>query len=99
VSGSRLRRLARRAGFSLRGLVAARRLYLAWLNHVWGGISMNMIATKPGRYVGRHEGMRVAERLLRTLAAGARQPRDRARGLAAPRLPRTPEQAAQRRPG
>jgi uncharacterized protein len=72
----------------------ARRAYLAWLNLVWGGVSMNMIATKPRRYVGRHEGVGVAERALRTVAAGLRQPIDRMRGRAPARLPRTPEQAA-----
>ena len=35
-----------------------------------GGVSMNMIATKPSRYVGRHDGMTVGERLLRSAAAG-----------------------------
>ncbi len=57
----------------------ARRLYLAWLNNVWGGVSMNMIATKPRRYVGRHEKMATPERLLRSLAAGLREPIDRRR--------------------
>jgi SAM-dependent methyltransferase len=92
----RLRALARRVAFSLRRSALARRLYLAWLNQVWGGVSMNMIATKPRRYVGRHEGIGLAERLLRTAAAGARQPRDRALGRASARLPRTPEQASAR---
>jgi SAM-dependent methyltransferase/uncharacterized protein YbaR (Trm112 family) len=84
----------RRLGFSLRRFGVARRMYLAWLNHVWGGVSMNMIATKPRRYVGRHEEMRAGERALRTFAAGARQPIDRLRRRAPARLPRTPEQAA-----
>jgi SAM-dependent methyltransferase len=70
----------------------ARRLYLSWLNNVWGGVSLSMIATKPQRYVGRHEGMGTPERLLRSVLAGARLPIDRMRGLAPPRLPRTPEQ-------
>jgi SAM-dependent methyltransferase len=80
-------------GFSLRRFSLFRRLYLSWLNQVWGGVSMNMVATKPHRYVGRHEGMATAERVIRTIAAGLRAPFDRARGLAPPRLPRTPEQA------
>jgi len=84
-----------RCGFALRRLPLARRLYLAWLNQVWGGVSMNMIATKPRRYVGRHERMSTAERLLRTLAGGVREPIDRSRGSAPARLPRTPEQAAE----
>ncbi len=83
-----------RAAFSLRRVGVFRRLYLAWLDHVWGGVSMNMIATKPRRYVGRHERMGTAQRLLRTLAAGLREPLDRRRGRAPARLPRTPEQAA-----
>lgn len=84
----------RRLCFSLRRHAIARRLYLAWLNHVQGGVSMNMIATKPARYVGRHEGVWVGERALRTIAAGARLPLDRRRRRAPARLPRTPEQAA-----
>jgi SAM-dependent methyltransferase/uncharacterized protein YbaR (Trm112 family) len=79
--------------FRLRRLGIARRGYLAWLNHVWGGVSMNMIATKPRRYVGRHERMPAGERMLRSLLAGMREPLDRVRGRAPARLPRTPEQA------
>ena len=52
---SRLKAIALKLGFSLHKNPLARRAYLAWLNHVWGGVSMNMIATKPKRYVGRHE--------------------------------------------
>ncbi len=87
--------LATRRAFPLRRLPLVRRVYLAWLNQVWGGVSMNMIATKPLRYVGRHEQMNTLERLLRSLAAGLRQPIDRRRGRAPARLPRTPEQAAE----
>jgi SAM-dependent methyltransferase len=87
--------LLRRVGFALRHVGIVRRLYLAWLNQVEGGVSLNMIATKPSRYVGRHDGMGVAERLLRSAAAAARIPIDRQRGRAAARLPRTPEQAAE----
>ena len=87
--------VGRRLGFTLRRLGIARRAYLAWLNQVWGGVSMNMIATKPRRYVGRHEAMATGERMLRTSAAGARLPIDRLRGRAPARLPRTPEQAAE----
>jgi SAM-dependent methyltransferase len=85
----------RSLGFALRRSGLARRAYLAWLNNVRGGVSLNMIATKPLRYVGRHEGIGVAERVARTLAAGARLPLDRRRGRAPARLPRTPEQAAE----
>jgi SAM-dependent methyltransferase/uncharacterized protein YbaR (Trm112 family) len=90
-----LRAAAQRLGFALHRVGIARRVYLTWLNQVWGGVSMNMIATKPRRYVGAHEGMSAGERMLRTVAAGARQPIDRRRGRAPARLPRTPEQAAE----
>jgi SAM-dependent methyltransferase/uncharacterized protein YbaR (Trm112 family) len=93
--GASLGALARRLGFPLRRLGIARRGYLSWLNHVWGGVSMNMIATKPQRYVGRHEGIGAAERALRTLAAATREAVERLRGRARDRLPRTPEQAAE----
>jgi SAM-dependent methyltransferase/uncharacterized protein YbaR (Trm112 family) len=73
----------------------ARRAYLSWLNNVSGGVSMNMIATKPKRYVGRHERMAVAERLTRTAAAGVRVQLARLKGNGPERLPRTPEQAAE----
>jgi len=95
AGGTGLRALARRLGFALRRVGIARRLYLAWLNQVEGGVSLNIIATKPARYVGRHEGIGVGERLLRSTAAAARLPIDRARGRAPERLPRTPEQAAE----
>jgi SAM-dependent methyltransferase len=91
-----LKLLSRRPGVALRNSVIVRRIYLAWLNHVWGGVSLNMIATKPRRYVGRHEGMTTAERILRRTLAGARLPIDRVRGVVPPRLPRTPEQIAER---
>jgi SAM-dependent methyltransferase/uncharacterized protein YbaR (Trm112 family) len=94
-STSRLLASVQQLGFALHRVGVVRRLYLAWLNQVWGGVSMNMIATKPRRYVGRHEGMNAGQRMLRTLAAGARQPIDRLRGRAPGRLPRTPEQAAE----
>ncbi|MCW3017849.1 MAG: type 11 methyltransferase [Solirubrobacterales bacterium] len=86
--------LARRLGFALRSTGPVRRVYLAWLNHARGGVSMNMIATKPARYLGRHEDMGAPQRLLRMLAAGARLPIDRLRRRAPARLPRTPAQAA-----
>jgi SAM-dependent methyltransferase len=90
---SRLRASAYKLGFSLRASRLARRVYLAWLNYVWGEVSMNMIATKPVRYLGRHDGMGTSERAMRTLAALVRLPLDRRRGRAPGRLPRTPEQA------
>lgn len=91
-----LRARAMRLGFAARERGLARRAYLAWLDHVWGGVSMNMIATKPSRYVGRHESMTAPERLLRTAAAGTRVKVARARRspTVPPRLPRSPEQAA-----
>jgi SAM-dependent methyltransferase/uncharacterized protein YbaR (Trm112 family) len=94
TTGVGLRALARRVAFAMRRVAIVRRLYLAWLNQVEGGVSLNMIATKPSRYVGRHEKMPAGERLLRSAAAAARLPIDRARGRAPSRLPRTPEQAA-----
>jgi SAM-dependent methyltransferase len=91
----RLRRLALRAGFALRSLSLTRRAYLAWLNHVWGGVSMNMIATKPVRYLGMQERMSAAQRLLRLAAARARLASDRRDGRAPEPALRTPEQAAE----
>jgi len=93
---SRLETIGRKLGFSLHKNSLARRGYLAWLNHVWGGVSMNMIATKPKRYVGRHEPIAPPERLLRTAAAGVRVKTARLKRSPGvpPRLPRTPEQAA-----
>jgi len=92
----KLKAMGRRLGFALHKNALARRAYLAWLNHVWGGVSMNMIATKPLRFVGRHEPMVPLERLLRTAAAGVRVKAARVACSpgAPPRLPRTPEQAA-----
>lgn len=92
---SRPRALALRLGFALRSHALARRAYLAWLNHVWGGASMNMIATKPVRYVGMAERMSTTQRLLRLVAARARLARDRREGHAPAQVPRTPEQAAE----
>jgi hypothetical protein len=94
ASDSALPALALRAGYALRAHGLARRAYLAWLNNVRGGVSMNMIATKPVRYVGRHEGIGTAGRLLRLLAARTRLRADRNEGRAPARLPRTPEEAA-----
>ena len=91
---SRVRAFARRFDVHLSRSAAARRVYLAWLNNVAGDVSMNMIATKPTRYVGRHEGIGAAPRAARTLAAALRLPGDRRKGLASARPPRTPEQAA-----
>jgi SAM-dependent methyltransferase len=85
--------LGHRAAESLRRHGIPRRAYLTWLNHVAGGVSMNMIATKPRHYVGRHEGIGALERGARTLAAGARTQIARLRGRSPARLPRTPEQA------
>lgn len=88
--GPLVRRLAR----ILHANPLVRRAYLSWLNHVHGTVSMNMIATKPLRYVGRHEGMDVTQRLLRLLAACLRLPADRRGGCAPAQLPRTPDQVA-----
>ncbi len=94
VTGPLLGPLARRAVRKLRKVRFARRIYLAWLNHVQGKVQMNMIATKPGRYVGTHEPIGPARRLPRTLAAVVRLPHDRHEGRLAAKPPRTPEQAA-----
>jgi SAM-dependent methyltransferase/uncharacterized protein YbaR (Trm112 family) len=95
VDGPLLGPLARRTVPRLRRNRVARRLYLSWLNHVWDSVQMNMVATKPRRYVGRHEGMASAQRLLRVLAGRARLSIDRARGKEPGRLPRTPKEAAE----
>jgi SAM-dependent methyltransferase len=94
TAAPRWKAAAVRLGFALRRYGWARRVYLAWLDHVWGGVSMNMIATKPVRYVGPHEGLGAPARLARTLAAGLHLKRDRAADRAPARVPRTPEQAA-----
>jgi SAM-dependent methyltransferase len=88
--------LVRRATRVLHSSALVRRAYLSWLNHVQGTVSMNMIATKPLRYIGSHEKMSAPQRLLRLLAAYLRLPGDRRVGRAPARLPRTPEQAAAR---
>lgn len=92
---SRLKTHATRLGFTLRSRGLARRAYLAWLNHVWGGVSMNMIATKPVRSLSTQERMSAAQRLLLLAAARACLARDRRDGRAPKRAPRTPEQAAE----
>ena len=76
------RALARRLGFALPLRDRPARLPGVAEPGV-GGVSMNMIATKPRRYVGRHEGMGAGERLLRTFAAGTRLPIDRRAGSSA----------------
>jgi SAM-dependent methyltransferase len=85
---------ALRLGFSLRGIGVVRGVYLAWLNHVWGGASMNMVATKPVRYVGSHERTSPAQRLVRLAGARAWLRRDRREGRAPLPTPRTPEEAS-----
>ncbi len=86
----------RRLGRRLQRYSLARHAYLSWLNHVRGKVQMNMVATKPVRYVGRHEAMNAPERLLRLLAAWVRLGADRRAGRAPGSLPRTPAQAAAR---
>jgi uncharacterized protein len=94
---SRPRALMLKAGFGLRSHRIVRGAYLAWLNHVWGEVSMNMIATKPVRYAGARERIGTAQRLARLAFARARLARDRRKGRAPQRAPRTPEQAAEAR--
>ncbi len=84
----------RRGARALHSSRAARRAYLAWLNTAWGTVSMNMVATKPARYIGRHEGMGAGARLLRLGAGAARLPVDRRRGRAPRRLARSPAEIA-----
>lgn len=84
-----------RLGFGLRKSGLVRRLYLAWLNNAWGGVSMNMVATKPVRFVGAHQRVGAPERLLRTLAAAAWLRRDRKAKRLPGKVLRTPEQAAE----
>jgi SAM-dependent methyltransferase len=86
--------LVRRGARVLQSSEAARRAYLSWLNHVQGGVQMNMLATKPVRYVATHEPISPLRRLPRTLAATARLREDRREGRAPSRPPRTPEQVA-----
>ena len=95
VSGALLGPLARRAVRKARKVGVLRRAYLAWLNHAWGTVSMNMVATKPVRYVGTHEPIGPLRRLPRTLGAAVRLHHDRRTGQAAGKVPRTPEQASE----
>jgi SAM-dependent methyltransferase len=82
-----------RFAVAVRRLGIARRVYLAWLNNIWGGVSINMVATKPRRYVGRAQDLGSPQRMLRTGIAAAHLSLDRLRGRAPERLARTPEQA------
>ncbi len=95
ADAGRLRAATASAATRLQRHGVARRAYLAWLNHVWGGVSMNMVATKPYRLVRRAEGVGPTRRVASMLAAGAAMQAARALGrpTAVPRLPRTPEQA------
>ncbi len=62
-----LRSWRQRRLYELRSRTFGRRLYLAWINHIAGGVSFGMIATKPAR---RRPGAHVLNRL--------RDPRPRA---------------------
>jgi SAM-dependent methyltransferase len=84
----------RRGARVLQSSAIARHTYLSWLNHVQGGVQMNMIATKPVRYVGTDEAAGPLRRLPRMLAAASRLRTDRREGRIAPKPPRTPEQVA-----
>jgi SAM-dependent methyltransferase/uncharacterized protein YbaR (Trm112 family) len=95
VTGPLLAPLARRAVRAVRKIGLVRRAYLAWLNDAWGTVSMNMIATKPVRYLGTHEPIGPLKRLPRTIAAAMRVRHDRRDGRAPAKVPRTPEQAAE----
>jgi SAM-dependent methyltransferase len=91
-----VRAALRELGFATRRWGLPRRAYLWWLNNVRGGVSFNLIATKPWRFVGRHERMWTPERLLRSGAAGLRHLAARVAGKAPQPLPRSPEEAARR---
>jgi SAM-dependent methyltransferase len=95
VTGPLLGPLARRGVRMVRKIGLARRLYLAWLNHAWGTVSMNMVATKPVRYVGTHEPIGPWRRLPRTLGATLLASHDRREGRSPAKVPRTPQAAAQ----
>jgi SAM-dependent methyltransferase/uncharacterized protein YbaR (Trm112 family) len=86
--------VVRRGARVLQSSALARHTYLSWLNHVRGGVQMNMIATKPVRYVGSDEAIGPLRRLPRTLAAASRLRTDRREGRIAAKPPRTPEQVA-----
>jgi SAM-dependent methyltransferase len=86
--------VVRRGARVLQSSALARHTYLSWLNHVQGGVQMNMIATKPVRYVGTDEAIGPLRRLPRTLAAASRLRTDRREGRIAAKPPRTPEQVA-----
>jgi SAM-dependent methyltransferase len=87
-------RVVRKGARMVQSSEAVRHAYLSWLNHVQGGVQMNMIATKPVRYVGTHEAIGPVRRLPRTLAATARLREDRREGRAPTKPPRTPGQVA-----
>lgn len=95
VTGPLLAPLARRGVRALRRIGLARRGYLAWLNYAWGTVSMNMVATKPVRYVGTHTPVGPLRRVPRTLGAATRLRYDRREGRAPAKVPRTPEAAAE----
>ncbi len=86
--------VVRRGARVLRSSAAVRHAYLSWLNHVQGGVQMNMVATKPVRYVHTHEAIGPLRRLPRTFAAVTRLRSDRRESRVAPKPPRTPEQVA-----
>jgi SAM-dependent methyltransferase len=89
-------RVIRRGGRALHSSGLARKAYLSWLNNVWGTVSMNMIATKPLRGADGQEEVGAARRLARLGSAWVWAPVDRRRGRAPGRLPRSPEQIAER---
>ncbi|MEA2196967.1 MAG: hypothetical protein QOJ25_1018 [Solirubrobacteraceae bacterium] len=67
-----LRRLRSLLGYTARSHRLGRHAYLSWVNHVVGGVQLNMIGTKPGRYIGPAGTHTPAvERMTRTLVAAA----------------------------
>lgn len=67
-----LRRVRSLLGYTARSTTLGRHAYLSWVNHAVGGVQLNMIATKPGRYIGPADTPRPAlERMARAAVAAA----------------------------
>jgi len=55
-----LARVRSRVGYTLRSSALGRHAYLSWVNHVVGGVQLNMIGTKPARFALRGSRRRTA---------------------------------------
>jgi SAM-dependent methyltransferase len=84
----RLRAVVQRLKFRLGTGAVGKRVTLAWLYHVVGGVQFGMIATKPTRYLrlAGPAGCHPAERILRSTVAAMADARSR-RGGASPGSP------------